>query len=106
MTCSLGDGSQNHSPAENRREPPGLLLYGLDLPAQEVLQEDGQGESSKKGPLMGDLESFGEEGHQCSRTAGLFLEGQRRTETDSRDANRGLQLRLCCFNAAQLWSDH
>ena len=73
MTRSLGDGSQNHSSAENRLDPPGLLLYGLDTPVQEVLQEEGQGESSEEGPLMGDLESFGEEGHQCSRTTGPVL---------------------------------
>lgn len=73
MTRSLGDGSQNHSPAENRLDPPGLLLHGLDPPVQEVSQEEGQGESSEEGTLIGDLESFGEEGHQCSRTTGPVL---------------------------------
>lgn len=73
MTHSLGDGSQNHSPAENRLDPPGLLLHGLGPPVQEVPQEEGQGKSSEEGPLIGDLESFGEEGHQCSRTTGPVL---------------------------------
>lgn len=41
---------QNHSPAENRLDPPGLLLHGLDPPVQEVPQRKGRAKAVKRVP--------------------------------------------------------